>query len=300
MPLKAKKIDWRKGNGSLIFGTAIMLITLCIVMMFVQTFIIRQNARDTQLAADSIADGTAVYMANEGGDYDDAVDQAEKIQKMVNEYTGVNTGNTVTIDQTLLEEESQVQATVTSQNRYLSGSGYVSEAFNGNSYGITRSATTEFSGYGANGDIVNWMIAVANDDSHGYCQNITKLDNGTITKGRTFNPDVDCSSFVYYALLNNGYTKEQIGSTPFTTHTMGSVLEKNGANIIPYKFSVLQPGDILWKIGHTEVYIGDGKTVGAHIAETKTVNGMPGDQTGNEVSIAPVSNHTWIYIYRLK
>lgn len=300
MPLKAKKIDWRKGNGSLIFGTAIMLITLCIVMMFVQTFIIRQNARDTQLAADSIADGTAVYMANEGGDYDDAVDQAEKIQKMVNEYTGVNTGNSVTINQTLLEEESQVQATVTSQNSYLSGSGYVSEAFKGNSYGITRSATTEFSGYGTNGDIVNWMITVANDDSHGYCQRVTKLDNGTITKGRTFNPDVDCSSFVYYALLNNGYTKEQIGSAPFSTHNMGSVLEKNGANIIPYKFSVLQPGDILWKTGHTEVYIGDGKTVGAHIAENKTVNGMPGDQTGNEISIAPVSNHKWIYIYRLK
>lgn len=284
MPLKAKKIDWRKGNGSLIFGTAIMLITLCIVMMFVQTFIIRQNARDTQLAADSIADGTAVYMANEGGDYDDAVDQAEKIQKMVNEYTGVNIGNTVTIDQTLLEEESQVQATVTSQNRYLSGSGYVSEAFKGNSYGITRSATTEFSGYGANGDIVNWMIAVANDDSHGYSQDQNR---------RCFSPDVDCSSFVYYALLNSGYTTEQLGNSPFWTGSMDSILRKNGFQAIPFSLSVLQPGDILWRPGHTEVYIGDGKRVGAH----SDYDGVPGDSSGNEVNISRMINN-WTTIYR--
>lgn len=248
MPLKAKKIDWRKGNGSLIFGTAIMLITLCIVMMFVQTFIIRQNARDTQLAADSIADGTAVYMANEGGDYDDAVDQAEKIQKMVNEYTGVNIGNTVTIDQTLLEEESQVQATVTSQNRYLSGSGYVSEAFKGNSYGITRSATTEFIGGGLKGfqSVLKWL-----EECIPYAQYSQANRTGLNTEG--YITSADCSSMCWQAYKKMGCT-----SPLWYTDAMATLYFNE---ISP---SQLQPGDCIVRMkapgreGHAMLYVDDG------------------------------------------
>ena len=47
----------------MILGTGIMLILLTITFAIVQTFIIRNNGWDAQMAADSIADGTAVYMA---------------------------------------------------------------------------------------------------------------------------------------------------------------------------------------------------------------------------------------------
>ena len=38
-------------------------------------------------------------------------------------------------------------------------------------------------------------------------------------------------------------------------------------------------------------------TVGAHSSETGGINGRPGDQTGEEVSVASNSN-SWIFVYR--
>lgn len=49
--------------------------------------------------------------------------------------------------------------------------------------------------------------------------------------------------------------------------------------------------------GHTELYIGGGDNVGAHIAETGGVYGQPGDQTGYEISIAP-NPGGWDWILR--
>ena len=63
------------------------------------------------------------------------------------------------------------------------------------------------------------------------------------------------------------------------------------------RLSEMCKGDILWNPNHTEVYIGNGMTVGAHSSETGGINGRPGDQTGEEVSVAPNSN-SWIFIYR--
>ena len=53
------------------------------------------------------------------------------------------------------------------------------------------------------------MIDIANDDRHGYCRYAGfPMGNGIVSTGRYFNPDVDCSSFVYYALKNTGYVSE--------------------------------------------------------------------------------------------
>ena len=289
-----KKIQWRKGNGSLLLGTAIMFITLCFVLMFVQTFIIRQNARDTQLIADSIADGTAVYMANEGGDYADAANRADEISSLIREKMGVDTR--IELDCSTLEDESQAAVSVTTRNPFLVSTATISEDFSGQEYNITRTARTEFTM--ASTDYVSWMINIANDDSHGYCQYAGIPVGDTVTSGRTFNPDVDCSSFVYYALLNNGYDATVLGPTPFTTATMHSILTRCGFSRLPFVSTAnLQEGDILWTPSHTEVYIGDGQTVGAHSSENGGINGRPGDQTGDEVSVAPCAQN-WVYIFR--
>ena len=71
-----------------------------------------------------------------------------------------------------------------------------------------------------------------------------------------------------------------------------------GFQRLPYNSSNLREGDILWRAGHTEVYIGNGQTVGAHSDENGgTAGTQPGDQTGREVS---VGNNwgSWTYIYR--
>ncbi len=151
-------------------------------------------------------------------------------------------------------------------------------------------------------DYVQWMIQVANDNSHGYSQ--STADGGA---GRTFNPDVDCSSFVYYALLNNGYNVDQLGSYPFTTFTMGNILKQNGFEELDYTGTAdLIEGDILVSnvsgLEHTETYIGNGMTVGAHAGNQ---DGKVGDSSGNEISIIPNSTHEslnggnyWQHVYR--
>ena len=64
------------------------------------------------------------------------------------------------------------------------------------------------------------------------------------------------------------------------------VFEAAGWTAVPYDGDP-QRGYILWRTGHVELYIGDGLTVGAHCSETGGIYGQPGDQTGNEISVAP-------------
>lgn len=144
----------------------------------------------------------------------------------------------------------------------------------------------------SNTNYVQWMIQYSKDNSHVYSQ------------ARRFNnPDVDCSSFVYYALLNNGFTKKQIGESAFTTFSMGNYLKTSGFQEIPYSQAKnsLKAGDILVSNvsgkEHTEVYIGNGQTVGAHGGDA---DGKPGDSSGNEVSVIQNSVHDsiWQYVYR--
>lgn len=141
-------------------------------------------------------------------------------------------------------------------------------------YSTIMSANTM--GIGA-ADYVQWAIATANDDSHGYSQ-----------AARNGNPDYDCSSFVYYALKNSGY---DVGDRVFATGGMPSVMvERLGFKMIPMPDdeSQLRPGDILWwdgsgSNGHTEIYIGQGKKVGARGASYGS--SAAGDLTGEEVAV---------------
>lgn len=139
---------------------------------------------------------------------------------------------------------------------------------------------------------VQWMIRVANDDTHGYSQFTS--DGGS---GRTFNPDVDCSSFVYYALLKGAeFTEEQLGiSSPFTTTwNMDTALKNVGFKSYSYTSETeLQRGDILWSADHTEVYIGNGQNVGAH----SNKDGKSGDSSGEEVDIGD-NWRSWTSYYR--
>lgn len=133
---------------------------------------------------------------------------------------------------------------------------------------------------------------MASDDSIGYSM-VNRLKN----------PDVDCSSFIAYALKEAGY---DISPASFTTANAVSVLTALGFEKIDYSLSALREGDILWyrydgdSTGHMEIYAGNGYMVGAH---TSTVNGVDypegGDQTGQEVSVVEFNDEGgWIYIFR--
>jgi hypothetical protein len=58
-------------------------------------------------------------------------------------------------------------------------------------------------------------------------------------------------------------------------------------------------GDILLNpVTHTEIYIGDGRTVGAHGSETGGKYGKAGDQTGNEISVQKYRNKDYKEVWR--
>ena len=137
----------------------------------------------------------------------------------------------------------------------------------------------------ANGtDYLQWAIDIANDDSHGYSQ-----------CART-GPDYDCSSLVYYSLLNSGYSESQLGgSYPFWTGNMDGILTGIGFERHNYNASELQPGDILLVHNsnrqHTGIYAGDGKVVQGYCGTT-------GDQSGTEIWVTDNTGTDWLYYYR--
>ncbi len=130
---------------------------------------------------------------------------------------------------------------------------------------------------------VQWMINFAADDTHGYSQDT-----------RYMNPNVDCSSFVYYALRDGaGFidSEDQLGSV-FTTDSMAIPLKRIGFKAYNYTSQDgLQRGDILYRDGHTEVYVGNGQNVGAHTNK----DGKDGDSSGEEVDIGNTGNNWTLY-----
>ena len=136
-------------------------------------------------------------------------------------------------------------------------------------------------------DYVEDGVRMTSDESIGYSQ-----------YRRMLNPDVDCSSFVYFTLYHTGYLPAM--SNAFTTYNEPTYLKRAGFTEYQYNdASELQPGDILLRDGHTEIYYGYGMTMGAHQDENGGIAGTtPGDQGNTEVSIVMMSPY-WKTYYRL-
>ena len=130
------------------------------------------------------------------------------------------------------------------------------------------------------------MTEMANDSSIGYSQ-----------VSRFLNPNVDCASFIYYALLNSGVIGDE--GYAFNCESMGGVLKANGFKEYSYDSSILKRGDIVVDPQHhATTYYGDGKQIAAH----SNYSGGDGDPDDNEVNISTYSDsyHNYQYIYRLE
>lgn len=133
---------------------------------------------------------------------------------------------------------------------------------------------------------IDWAVETANDDSHGYSQS-----------SRSGNPDYDCSSFVINAYQEAGVPVKEAGAS--YSGDMKGAFVKSGFEWIPGNPSVddLKPGDVLLTEGvHTEMYIGDGKNVGAH----DDYDGTSGDSSGNEIDVGNYYSHPWDGVLRYK
>lgn len=57
-------------------------------------------------------------------------------------------------------------------------------------------------------------------------------------------------------------------------------------------------GDVLWRAGHTEIYLGNGMQGGARGSETGGITGRKGDQTGTEITRSAYRAKDWTVLLR--
>lgn len=130
---------------------------------------------------------------------------------------------------------------------------------------------------------VDWVVQIANDNSHGYDQNNRHA------------PDYDCSSLVAHALINGGFNV----SRETWTGNLEQQLIANGFTkcCAPWK-----KGDIhLNRLHHVVMSTDSNNVVTASINEKGTVKGgKTGDQTGKEIYIRPYYEYSkgWDCHYR--
>ena len=139
---------------------------------------------------------------------------------------------------------------------------------------------------------VQWAIATANDNSHGYSQS---------SRSRWGNPDYDCSSFVISAYEQAGLKLREAGAS--YTGNMRQAFLACGFVDVTTQCGLssgygIQAGDVLLNYAaHTCISIGNGK-----VANCRTDEGHPqtGDQSGNEIRIQAYWNFPWNAILRFK
>lgn len=134
-------------------------------------------------------------------------------------------------------------------------------------------------------------INISNNNKHGYSQ-----------YNRWGNPDYDCSSLVITVVQNAGIPVKTKGAT-YTGNMYRPFLNcgfKDITSSINLRTgSGLKRGDILLTPNsHVEIFIGNGRNVGARISERGTIHGKGGDQTGKEISTHSYYNKPWRYVLR--
>jgi len=142
---------------------------------------------------------------------------------------------------------------------------------------------------------LDWAVAIAKDDTHGYSQ--SKRNGGV---------DYDCSSLVTYSLIKAGIITNDVltNGNALTTSNMRAVLTKHGFTWIPWSkiknTSNLKRGDILLSEGnHTEMYLGNNKNVGAHCDYgTDKNNPKKHDKNGKEISVDSYWYDNWNGVLR--
>ena len=132
-----------------------------------------------------------------------------------------------------------------------------------------------------------WAVNTCNAPNVGYSQ---QYRNQQTINGITY---YDCSSFIWYALLNGGFPMGNYNNgIPFNTRNMGPILIALGFTAsIATAVEPWLPGDIVWRSGHTEMVYDGYVTMGAH---------YPGIPLADQVSInsGPVAPSAWTTLYR--
>jgi len=128
-------------------------------------------------------------------------------------------------------------------------------------------------------NFVNYLRAMAEDDSHGYDQEYRWGQRG----------DYDCSSLVISCAQWAGF---DTGSSTYTGNMRSEFTARGWEEVYINDISQLQAGDILLNdIQHTSAMVSDYEEVAAHSNEyDDATGGQPGDQTGEEINVRNISS----------
>ncbi len=259
---------YETGAGTMLYGVAIMMVFLFFAIMFAQMFVVRQHALDAQIAVDTVADSTAVYLNEEDADYDGAVAEAQSVAAMVKKETGVDVGD-IYVDPDAFDN-SMIK--VTGSNKYDYMSNVNSLNWDGDSdYTVSRAAGTEYNRIWA--EITDEETRkILKDAMKSWPSNLDPRRKDLIMLGASLvgkyeyvyggdrsgsdNPQgTDCSGFVAWTFMKSGYQIED-GYGAST----GSFLRSPFTRISP---SDLRPGDVGLKNtddagpnNHVGIYVG--------------------------------------------
>ncbi len=141
---------------------------------------------------------------------------------------------------------------------------------------------------------------IAEHDAHGYSQpnrNGHGVESLTFSDGTPYGihwGDYDCSEMARTCAETAGLVSP---STHMWTGNEDAVLKAAGFKEVALRNK--RRGDILWKTGHTGIYLGGGMMADAHGDEWGGITGpREGDQTGREIEVRPVSSCSWERCYR--
>lgn len=141
-----------------------------------------------------------------------------------------------------------------------------------------------------------WAIDTCNAPNVGYSQSYR---NENTVGGITY---YDCSSFIWYALLAGGFpvteAYAQVMGFSYSGNAIVTTYEQQWLSAMGFEqkdiSGVWEPGDILWRSGHTEmVYLGgtaQGTTMGAHTANTTLANQV-------SINAAPTPASKWTTLW---
>ena len=152
--------------------------------------------------------------------------------------------------------------------------------------------------------IAEVAITIVDDNTHGYSQ-INRDGNGSYVTYYipsikdwviVHGGDYDCSSMVYEVLKTLNILPVGLH---FWTGNEDEILINHGFKRMNCRKKDALIGDILYREGHTGIYVGNDTVAEFVSSEFGTITGAEGDQTGNEGKLSKFVAIKWDYIYRL-
>jgi GH25 family lysozyme M1 (1,4-beta-N-acetylmuramidase) len=149
---------------------------------------------------------------------------------------------------------------------------------------------------------VAWHIIL--HDAHGYSQP-NRAGDGTVedltlsdgTLVRVHGGDYDCSETMRMVIAAVGLVPWDYWTSYMWTGNEDEILTMYG--FVRVDKNQPRPGDILWREGHTEIYLGDGLCGGARHGDAPGgLTGAQGDQDGTEITYSKYYPGNWTRCYR--